>query len=654
MRHRIAITLSLVLIAIVSGATALQAGWTPDGAPVCTEAMNQYSPEILPDGAGGAFIIWSDYRELAEVYAQRVDEMGRRQWAEGGVELCPANANQGRSCVVPDGTGGFIAVWVGSEDHIDLDIFAQRVDAAGNILWGTSGAVVSIAGGDQAYPAVCSDGAGGCIVTWHDRRDSNNDDIYTQRLDASGNAQWTAGGVVVCTADSIQTDVGIVADGSGGAIIVWLDFRSNGDLYAQKIDAAGAVQWAADGVPVCAVYPQVQWYPASTSDGAGGAFVAWADNRGGDLGVYVQRIDSSGNLLFTPSGLLVCDADDTQRAPLIIADGSGGAIIAWEDFRSGSGFPDLYARLVNGVGWFLWTGTEGEPVRVFATGAVSYTDIVSDGAGGTIITWSDSRDEATSGLDIYAQRVDHSGTAMWTLNGNLICGASEDQDMKAITSDGAGGAIAAWSDKRNADRDIYAMRILADGGYVATTVSSFGAFPVEGSDRLEWTVSERCCVSDFIVSRQELPAGRLLDLDGGPASTDGLEFSFADGSVEPGHEYSYTIFTVEDGDRRALAETGAVEIPVSPLRLYQNSPNPFNPSTKIAWYLDTRAHVTLEIFDAAGRRVATLVDRVQDAGDHEVIWNGTGLDGRNVASGIYLYRLTAGKRTRTRKMVLLR
>jgi flagellar hook assembly protein FlgD len=64
--------------------------------------------------------------------------------------------------------------------------------------------------------------------------------------------------------------------------------------------------------------------------------------------------------------------------------------------------------------------------------------------------------------------------------------------------------------------------------------------------------------------------------------------------------------------------------------------------------------VTLEIFDAAGRRIATLVDRVEDTGDHEITWNGTGTDGRQVASGIYLYRLTAGKRTLTRKMALLR
>lgn len=64
--------------------------------------------------------------------------------------------------------------------------------------------------------------------------------------------------------------------------------------------------------------------------------------------------------------------------------------------------------------------------------------------------------------------------------------------------------------------------------------------------------------------------------------------------------------------------------------------------------------VTLDIFDTAGRRIARLVDRIEDRGQKSVVWNGTGSGGEAVASGVYFYRLSAGKDKISRKMVLLR
>ncbi len=83
--------------------------------------------------------------------------------------------------------------------------------------------------------------------------------------------------------------------------------------------------------------------------------------------------------------------------------------------------------------------------------------------------------------------------------------------------------------------------------------------------------------------------------------------------------------------------------------LRQNYPNPFNPSTTIAYELPRRAQVVLEIFDLMGRRVAKLVDEIQNEGRHEITWNGSAR-----ASGIYWYRLQAGGHVAAKKMLLLR
>jgi N-acetylneuraminic acid mutarotase len=83
--------------------------------------------------------------------------------------------------------------------------------------------------------------------------------------------------------------------------------------------------------------------------------------------------------------------------------------------------------------------------------------------------------------------------------------------------------------------------------------------------------------------------------------------------------------------------------------LLQNYPNPFNPATSITYDLPEVAHVTLEVWNAIGQRIALLTDGIQQPGHHEVTFDANGL-----AGGIYLYRLTAGRFVATKKMILLK
>jgi hypothetical protein len=91
-----------------------------------------------------------------------------------------------------------------------------------------------------------------------------------------------------------------------------------------------------------------------------------------------------------------------------------------------------------------------------------------------------------------------------------------------------------------------------------------------------------------------------------------------------------------------------VEVPVS-FALMQNYPNPFNPATEIRYNLPSESHVKIEVYNALGQRVATLVDTDQPAGYHAAAW-----DGSAATSGVYFYRIEAGQYSATRKMVLLK
>ncbi len=86
----------------------------------------------------------------------------------------------------------------------------------------------------------------------------------------------------------------------------------------------------------------------------------------------------------------------------------------------------------------------------------------------------------------------------------------------------------------------------------------------------------------------------------------------------------------------------------------QNYPNPFNPNTSIEFYLAERSYVRLEVFDLLGRRVRTLIKGVAAAGRHQIAWDGKTDRGGQASSGVYLYRMTAGRYSESRKMILLK
>lgn len=117
----------------------------------------------------------------------------------------------------------------------------QRMSVAAWSSRSQENTAICTASGQQSSPQIIGDGVGGAIIAWEDARDIHFD-IYVQRIDAQGNVLWQKDGVPVCAAPENQKRPRMVSDGDGGAIIVWHDMRSgigNYDVYAQRIDAEG-------------------------------------------------------------------------------------------------------------------------------------------------------------------------------------------------------------------------------------------------------------------------------------------------------------------------------------------------------------------------------------------------------------------------------
>ncbi|MBN1504399.1 MAG: hypothetical protein JW952_04975, partial [Candidatus Eisenbacteria bacterium] len=373
------------LLAIVVSLVPLDvfAAWQADGTAVCAAAGTQDYPIPVLDGAGGTVITWQDTRAgSSDIYAQRLNASGDAQWASGGVAVC--------------------------------DTVNAQVD-----------------------PRAVSWGVGGAVIVWQDYRNGTHYDIYAQRIDGSGNAKWGKNGVAVCAAAGAQQRPRLISDGMGGVVIVWEDYRSGVgyDVYAQRVDSYGNMEWTPDGVPICTVAGDAR-YPELTVDATYGALIVWQDCRGAtSQDVYAQRVDGSGNVVWAVDGVAVCTLDYTQVLPQVTTDGAGGAIITWQDYRNTVN-NDIYAQRLSGSGVAQWTAN-GVPISTAASHQAECR-ICADGAGGAVIAWQDRR---TGGVyDIYAQRVDASGTPLWTADGAPVCQAANTQRFCQLTPDGAGGA----------------------------------------------------------------------------------------------------------------------------------------------------------------------------------------------------------------------
>ena len=516
--------------------------------PVCVAIYDQFGPQMVPDGVSGSILVWQDYRSgLLDIYAQRVNDGGVVEWPADGVPVCKAAGNQSSPRLVSDGAGGAIVVWQDARLDTVTDIYAQRISGTGVPLWGNGGVAVCTSPRNQTAPVIAPDGLGGAVIAWVDERGTDAD-VYAQRLNGNGVAQWTANGIAVCTAAGAQQSLSVTTDALAGALVIWQDARAgdaNADVYARRVDAAGTAQWAANGVPLC-VAAGVQSNPAAVADGAGGLIAVWQDHRGAGDDVYVQRLNGAGAPQWTVDGVAVGAATGDQQAPKLCSDGAAGAIAVWEDRRGGGA--DIYAQRVNAAGAPQWAAN-GVGVCLAVTDQLS-PSIFLDVTGGAAIAWSDLRDPA-DGIDIYVQHVQPNGAMLWTADGVLLSNAAGTQEVPVLVADGTGGAAVAWRDFRaGIFSDVYYQRVNAAGqvpdqcvppdslanefNYLTTATQNyrtfqqgyfyFGAVGVRGSPGTDWDIE---VFDQGGVGLEPYPACFGLPLAGSYAR-DGVDFVVGD------------------------------------------------------------------------------------------------------------------------------
>ena len=473
MRRRVVILVLIVAILIIAGCGPLP--------PLLSSAVDR--PAVASDGSGGAIVVYEVYKGNNErrFYAQRISSNGEPLWGQRGT-LLGSGFKRGGSYfnlkIVSDDSGGAIICWCacpsepnwrlpGPERRVKFVAHITKVDSEGNIRWQRE-----IPPGFGHWPyTLISDGLGGVIIAPSDWGRKLN----LLKIDSKGDFSWGGEGISISFRFNTYGDIRVVSDGLGGAIIVQPTAKQG--IFVQRINSEGNILWGQNGIHLCAE-PEEYYIEKgrAVSDGSGGAIIIWVKRAigvhngklpSGEIpiqGVYAQKVDAKGNILWGKEGVPVVlrkGGEKSPENPEVTGDGSGGAIITWWDCK-GANFR-IWAQRVDSEGKILW-GENGVKVAEDISPGSPKFSIVSDGSGGAIIVswWGVYLIEG-----FQAQRIDATGKLRWPAGGVLVSIGIEDGSCTSpvISEDGQGGVLIAWGvgPILYSPEKSYAQRINAEG-----------------------------------------------------------------------------------------------------------------------------------------------------------------------------------------------
>ena len=655
-----------VLLALGSIAPPARAqAWSGAGAPVCTAPGSQGSVLIVPDGAGGTFIGWTDYRSAAtgpDIDLQRLGSDGEPfpGWPANGLPVCTAMGNQTLADMTTDGAGGAYLVWNDRRTDPQTDVYGQRVLGDGTLPpgWPADGLGIAVLLEDQLVSRLASDGAGGFFCVWIDGRAKavSDRDIYAQHLLPSGVPAngWAANGVPVTNARTYDYAPRPVADPDGGLYVTWNRGQSGQDIAAQHLGADGMPYptWPDTGIVLCGG-PLEQRDPAIVSAPGGGALVVWSDQRNytvqnTETGFYALRFgpDTSRAAGWPHDGRLLHATTLGVSQPFAASDGAGGVLLGWRETLSATD-QDVFVLHADS------SGTTVTSVQ-FPDGVVpvcpepskqNLVAFVPDGNGGAYVGFDDYRDAGPSlaNPDPYVQHVTGGATIAtgWPATGVAL---TKEPTPETSTRPVAvpGGVVAVYLRATVGEVDVYASLVGLDG-VVPALVSLISSEASPGRVRLTWQVAG-APGGEWIVERRDdaSPWAAIARAYPDGAGRVGVD----DASVAPGARYGYRLAPAAGG--APLGETW-LEVPRTAVAfaLRGVAPNPVTDGSRVRFSLTEAGPATLALVDPQGRVRHTWALGA-GAGEREFALDGLG----TVAPGVYWLRLAQWPRAAAARVVL--
>jgi hypothetical protein len=653
-------------------------GWPSDGRRVRQGQTHVEQLRAVADDSAGVILGWLEDRPMAgaqqSLRGLRLLPSGRRAggWTANGTFMNAIGGLAGLKRLVADGSGGAYFVFVSPA------LYVMRLDRSGVAPtgWSPSPLVVASTAGPQA--AAVGDGTGGLIVAYA------ASGLRAQRVGPGGALLWSTPPLLAASAAQVD----VVADLAGGAYACWV---ASGHVRVQHVLSSGVVDpaWPATGFD-CG--PST--LPQLVADGAGGLFVCYVSATD----VFARRLLSTGVPAPGWTGAFtVCGAIGAQDEITATSDGSGGFLAAWSDQRSPATGRDIYAQRVTGSAQ-LAAGWPANGVALCAApGDQSDPALANDGSGGAIVAWTDYRaqpgcSDPGCGSDCYWSRATAAGVVETALgvDGAPLSTAIGDQSNPVISATGGGAAIVAWLDGRSTpdgDPDyltqVFAQRIQSD----VTPPAPVADLAVEAGSctalSVRWTAPGddgalgTAAAYDLRYSAAPITGANFSSATQLPTAAPGPAGSLESYTFQFGHCSGNVYFALRSGDDvRNLSgisnlplgtgtacapaacdsELTAVQLTELVDALGVPRPNPTSARIRfdVSVSLASAGHgIECSVFDVSGRLVREVLDDpAAPAGRRTLEWDLHDGSGRRVKTGQFFVRMKVGNRIFSRRVTV--
>jgi len=446
---------------------AVHAQWSADPANnlvIADRDNEQVQPKIVPTADGGFYISWFDNATGGyDVYLQRLDAGGNEQWAHNGVLVADRDFSSTQDYGLDiDADGNALLAYRFNVAGV-AQIAAQKVAPDGTLLWTSPGVIVSADAGGANAPKIAATGDGNIAVGWT----SSDGAVIVQKLDGDGNPLWGSGVSISSATSWALSDLHSDADGNVIASWVVLSFTSPHAMYAQKLAAIdGGALWGTDPVTIYDASDgglQFGNFPPFIADGNGGAVFVWYTVGASGL-VRAQHVMSDGTQAFAQNGVLA-STDDSQNhfEPDGAYDAASGDIYAlWrETDLQTQGQIGVYAQRIDSTGARQW-GDGGLVLVPLSTVDQTEMTALPVAGGGLVAAWSS--DDFPNPTPLHAARLDTTGNYVWATQ--VVDFSTEPNDTGrlagAVSTDGY-FAYAWTASAASFAGDIHAQNINPDG-----------------------------------------------------------------------------------------------------------------------------------------------------------------------------------------------
>lgn len=529
------------------------------------------------------------------------------------------------------------------------------------------------------------------FLAFLDYRNDPNGDIYSQLIDENG-ILWDSGGIPVCTQKGIQKNFALSSDDKN-IFLVWEDFRNDpyGDIYAQKLDFFGNPQWKENGIVVSNL-EGVESDPQIASDNYGGCYVSWIEKILKVNKVYIQYINGSGKKLFGQFGIFTSNPEADAIQNFLLVDEKNEPIIFYTDRKNNSKiyFQKFSKKGTKKLGFYgkeLWLKSENqelvkvirfsqaEYVILFLSEEKSglkslYAQILSQGEkfkfknpikihsscrfhqipdlsinqSGFFIFWTCFH-YSSNQISLFIQILTPKGEIL-KLEGLKLSEDNLNLDSKYYLF--FDKQIILIASNLNKKSGIYFTELFLND-YKNPKVQNFRISHYEGLVKLNWElVNEQPKTKIILEKFNENDSSWTEIYSYNSISRSSLKQMNFDDHIFENSNVKYRIKCIDpDGTQTLIEKEIKSETVIEGFFLFQNSPNPFSKTTKIAFLLPFKSKVVIKLYDSRLEEIATILEEIREEGLHEIEF----IPLNSMESGVYFYKMSSSGFYDVKKMI---